>query len=109
MLNRPPARVLDLMNLWLVRLTTRGEAPESARSRFDAGHRRLVAALEDLSDDECSITSRSFRQPMSVADCFRGLGSQLADHGPQIVAGIRLEVPSSGHAGARARAREPRP
>ncbi|MEO8469832.1 MAG: maleylpyruvate isomerase N-terminal domain-containing protein [Chloroflexota bacterium] len=103
MLNRPPARVLDLVNLWMVRLTTRGETPVKARDHFDAGHRLLVARLEDIRVDEFSIASRSFRQPISVADCFRGLGSQLADHGPQVLAGIRPTSPATGPVGTVAR------
>jgi hypothetical protein len=95
LLNRAPVRLLDGVNLWAVRITTRGVTPAVARERFDAGHRRLAMLLGEVRDEEFAMTSVCFRQRMTVADAFRELGHQLADHGPQVLAGLASGLPAS--------------
>jgi hypothetical protein len=95
LLNRAPLRLLDLGNLWRVRATTRGLTPAAARVLFDTGHRCLRDLLDDVRDDEFESASMVIRSRVTVADAFRELGRQIADHGPQALAGVASTIGQS--------------
>ena len=88
MLKGVPHRLLDLVSLWLVRATTRGLTPDGALARYEAGHRRLVALLADVGDDEFGTTGVAFGQELTVAAAFRELGHQVDAHTAEIQVGL---------------------
>jgi hypothetical protein len=98
MLKGVPHRLLDLISLWLVRLTSRGLTPEGARARYDKGHRRLTALLACVGEGEFTSAGIAFGQTMTVADAFRGLGHQIDAHGAEVQVGLDIAARQAGAA-----------
>jgi len=98
MLRGVPHRLLDLISLWLVRMTSRGLTPEGARARYDAGHRRLTAILATVGEGEFLSTGVAFGQTMTVADAFRELGHQVDAHGAEVQVGLDIAARQAGAA-----------
>ena len=90
MLKGVPHQLLDLISLWLVRLTRRGLTPEGARARYDAGHRRLTALLAAVGDGEFGSAGVAFGQSITVADAFRELGHQVDAHSAEVQVGLDI-------------------
>jgi DinB superfamily len=98
MLKGVPHRLLDLISLWLVRLTSRGLTPDGARARYDAGHDRLSALLAAVGEGEFSRAGTAFGQTMTVAQAFRELGHQVDAHSAEVQVGLDRAARQAGAA-----------
>jgi hypothetical protein len=84
----PPAFLIGIGNVLQTRFGSRGATPTSAREKYDAGHARLLAALDSINDDEWTKGARIYQNDYTIESVFGEVDEHFREHEADIQKGL---------------------
>jgi uncharacterized damage-inducible protein DinB len=84
----PPNWIADIANRWITRLGSRGANMESVGEKYDEAHKKVIASLEDVQDDEWQKSARVFNRDMTIEKTFRDHIEHFKEHETDIKKGL---------------------
>jgi hypothetical protein len=84
----PPAFLIGPGNMLQTRFGSRGATPQSAREKYDAGHAKLLLALDSIGDDEWSKSARVYQNDYTIASIFPEVAEHFREHEADILKGL---------------------
>jgi hypothetical protein len=87
----PPQALSDFVNIWITRIGSRGATPEKVAAKYDAAHKKAIAALDTVKDDDWAKGSRQFGTYYTVETTFQTAKSHFEEHRGDILKGLGRE------------------
>ncbi len=84
----PPMFVVNIVNVFMTRRAARKQTRDSLLAGFDAGTERWLAMFDATTNAQLSTSVKVFGDQVTVAGLYGWVSSHLAEHGPDIRAGI---------------------
>ncbi len=80
----PPMFLVNIANVLMTRRAARNATRESLLTGFDAGTSRLLALLDQTTDDELRVSVKVLGEQTTVAGLFDRIPGHLAEHEPDL-------------------------
>jgi hypothetical protein len=84
----PPAFLIGFGNVLQTRFGSRGATPASASEKYDAGHAKLLAALDGIGDDEWTKGGRIYQNDYTIESIFGEVDEHFREHEADIQKGL---------------------
>ena len=76
--------VFDVLQLWMVRIRSRGTTPESVTAYFDRGYVEMFKLAENIGDDEWNNGAVVQGEHMTVGGGFERVQSHIDEHSADV-------------------------
>ncbi len=84
----PPAFLVNIGNVVLTRLGSRGATPGSVAQKYDAAHAALLTCLDGVKDDEWQLSVTSYGTFHTIESTFGSVAEHYEEHQADILKGL---------------------
>jgi uncharacterized damage-inducible protein DinB len=84
----PPNFIADRANTLITRIGARGAKRETVGEKYDEAHKKVIASLEGVKDDEWQKGARVFNREMTIEKTFRDHVEHFKEHQADIKKGL---------------------
>src|SRR5215208_628334 len=82
----PPGFLVNPMNTMMTKFGARKATKDSVAQDYDAGHQKILVALDAVGDDDWKKGAKFFGQPMTVEDQLHSVKQHFDEHNADIQA-----------------------
>jgi uncharacterized damage-inducible protein DinB len=84
----PPNWIADIANTWITRIGSRWATKQSVGQKYDEAHKKVLASLDSVRDDEWQKSARVFNREMTIEKTFRDHVEHFKEHDADIKKGL---------------------
>jgi hypothetical protein len=84
----PPQFITDTLNMLITRWGARRATPQSVAEKYDAAHTAIVAALDEVKEDEWDRGAKVFGESLTVESTLRSPVEHFKEHEADVLKGL---------------------